>query len=86
VGKHLNFGLSGKVLEGNTIAANPALAGEIRPSGMRGGLAETLVMVELGTRRTTERVRVGHSPPKAERVVFLLDPFFQKENKWFSFI
>ncbi len=30
-------------------------------------------MGELGTRRTTERVRVGHSPPKAARVVFLPD-------------
>jgi len=28
-------------------------------------------MVELGTRRTTERVRVGNSPPKAARAVFL---------------
>jgi hypothetical protein len=39
VGKHLSFGLNGKVLEGNAIAANRAR--EIRPSGMRGGLAET---------------------------------------------
>lgn len=31
-------------------------------------------MGELGTRRTTERVRVGHSPPKAARAVFLPDP------------
>lgn len=30
-------------------------------------------MGELGTRRTTERVRVGHSPPKAARTVFLPD-------------
>jgi hypothetical protein len=28
-------------------------------------------MVELGTRRTTERVRVGNSLPKAARAVFL---------------
>jgi len=31
-------------------------------------------MVELGTRRTTERVRVGHSPPKAARAAFLSRP------------
>ncbi|MFH1935665.1 MAG: hypothetical protein ABIN18_29365 [Pseudomonadota bacterium] len=55
VGKHLSFGLNGKVLEGNAIAANPAIAGEIRPSGMRGGLAETLVMVELGTHCTNRK-------------------------------
>jgi len=30
-------------------------------------------MGELGTRRTTERVRVGHSLPKAARAVFLPD-------------
>jgi hypothetical protein len=30
-------------------------------------------MVELGTRRTTERVRDGNSPPKVARVVFLPD-------------
>jgi hypothetical protein len=47
VGRHLSFGLNGKVLEGNAIAANRTR--EIRPSGMRGGLAETLAMVELGT-------------------------------------
>ena len=50
VGKHLSFGLKGKVLEGNAIAANRTR--EIRPSGMRGGLAETLTMVELGTHCT----------------------------------
>ncbi|GAG13960.1 unnamed protein product [marine sediment metagenome] len=42
VGKHLSFGLNGKVLEGNAIAANRTR--EIRPSGMRGGLAETRVI------------------------------------------
>ena len=36
-GERLSFGLNGKGLRGNAIAANPALAGEIRPSGMRGG-------------------------------------------------
>jgi len=35
---------------GNAIAANRTR--EIRLSGMRGGLAETLVMVELGTHCT----------------------------------
>ena len=37
---------------------------EIRLSGMRGGLAETWAMEEIGTRRATERVRSGHSLPK----------------------
>ena len=39
VGMHLSFVLNGKVLRGNAIAANRTR--EIRPSGMRGGLAET---------------------------------------------
>jgi hypothetical protein len=30
-------------------------------------------MVELGTRRITERVRVGNSPPTAARAAFLPD-------------
>ena len=30
-------------------------------------------MVELGTRRTTERVRVGYSPPTVARAVILPD-------------
>ena len=60
-------GASGKV----ATAANRTR--EIRPSGMRGGLAETWAMVELGTHRITERVRTGHSPPNAARVVFLPD-------------
>ena len=50
VGKHLSFGLNGKVLRGHAIAANRTR--EIRPSGMRGGLTETLAMVELGTHCT----------------------------------
>ena len=53
VGRHLSFGLNGKDLEGNAIAANRTR--EIRPSGMRGGLAETLVMVELGTHCTYQK-------------------------------
>ena len=32
-------------------------------------------MVELGSRRTTERVRVGNSPPTAARAVFLPDVY-----------
>ena len=48
VGEHLSFGSNGKVLRGNAIAANRTR--EIRPSGMRGGLAETWAMAELGTR------------------------------------
>ena len=52
-GKRLSFGLNGKGLRGNAIAANRTR--EIRPSGMRGGLAETLVMVELGTHGTNRK-------------------------------
>ena len=48
---------------------------EIRPSGIVGGLAETWTMVELGTRRTTERVRAGHSPPKVVRAAILSRPY-----------
>jgi hypothetical protein len=44
---------------------------EIRPSGIVGGLWETWSTVELGTRRTIERVRVGHSPPTDARAQFL---------------
>jgi len=40
---------------------------------MRGGLAETWAMAELGTRCTTERVHVGNSLPKGARAVFLPD-------------
>jgi len=40
---------------------------------MRGGLAETWIKVELGTRRTTERVRVGNSPPKVACAAILPD-------------
>jgi len=52
-GERLSFGLNGKGLRGNAIAANRTR--EIRPSGMRGGLAETLVMVELGTHCTNRK-------------------------------
>lgn len=49
-GERLSFGLHGKVRQGNAVAANRTR--EIRPSGMRGGLAETWAMAELGTRCT----------------------------------
>ena len=71
-------GIRGRVLKpravwegspGKAAAANRTR--EIRPSGMRGGLAETWIMVELGTHCTTERVHVGNSSPKAARAVFL---------------
>ena len=38
-GERLSFGISGKGYRGNAVAANRTR--EIRPSGMRGGLAET---------------------------------------------
>ena len=44
---------------------------EIRPCGIVGGPAETWTMVELGTRRTTERVRDGNSLPKVARAAVL---------------
>ena len=44
-GERLSFGLDGKGFQGNAVAANRTR--EIRLSGMRGGLAETLAMVEL---------------------------------------
>ena len=46
---------------------------EIRPYGMRRGLTEPWAMVELGSRRTTERVRDGNSLPTGARAVFLPD-------------
>ena len=55
-------GVCGRVLKprdvwegplGKAAAANRTR--EIRPSGMRGGLAETLVMVELGTHCTNRK-------------------------------
>ncbi len=60
------------LLKGQAAAANWTL--EIGLSGMRGrGLAETCIKVELGTRRTTERVSVGNSPPKVACAVILPD-------------
>ena len=55
------------------VAAAANRTREIRPYGMRRGLAESWAMVELGTRRTTERVRDGNSPPTVARAVFLPD-------------
>jgi hypothetical protein len=52
-GKRLSFGLNGKGSWGNAIAANRTW--EIRPSGMRGGLTETWVMEEIGTRCTNRK-------------------------------
>src|SRR5262249_41725545 len=46
---------------------------EIRPSGMRGGLAETGAMGELGTHLAIERASVGNSPPKVIRAALLPD-------------
>jgi len=40
-------------------------------------------MVELGSRRTTERVRDGNSPPKAARAVLLSQPrVLNYSNRW----
>jgi hypothetical protein len=44
---------------------------DIRLSGIVGGPAETWTMVERGTRRTTERVRVGNSLPQVARAAVL---------------
>src|SRR5215831_10339007 len=46
---------------------------ESRPSGMRGGLAETWAMGELGTHLAIERASVGNSPPKVIRAALLPD-------------
>ncbi len=48
-GERLSFGINGKGYWGNAVAANRTR--EIRPSGMRGGLAETWAKAELGPRR-----------------------------------
>jgi hypothetical protein len=41
VNQHLSFGFLRKTAREKAMVANPALAGEIRPSGMKGRLAET---------------------------------------------
>ena len=49
----LKFRFGREGFQGNAIAANRTR--EIRPSGMRGGLAETWAMAELGTRCTYQK-------------------------------
>ncbi|MCP5002881.1 MAG: hypothetical protein GY941_02875, partial [Planctomycetes bacterium] len=71
-------------VSGKAIAANRIR--EIRPYGMRGGLAETWVMVELGSRRTTERVRNGNSPPTVARTVFLPDVMLRLIGTEYSYL
>jgi len=66
----LSFGLNGKALEGKAIAANRTR--EIRPSGMRGGLAETWAM-GVGLRPTGKPVDKPPNP-KAARVPALSRP------------
>src|SRR5215471_7762672 len=64
----------GRLCRANTktsLAANRTR--ESRPSGMRGGLAETWAMGELGTHLAIERASVGNSPPKVIRAAFLPD-------------
>ena len=41
-------------------------------------------MEELGTRRTTERVRIGNSPPKVARACALLDHRRICQPDWFQ--
>ena len=48
-------------------SGNPTVRDEKR------ALRKRELLVEIGTHRTTERVRIGHSPPKAARAVVLLD-------------
>jgi len=64
----------GRLCRANTktsLAANRTR--ESRPSGMRGGLAETWAMGELGTHLAIERASVGNSPPKVIRAALLPD-------------
>ena len=58
----LSFIYSGKAHEGKA-KLRTGLGKSDRP-GSQGGLRKRELLVELGTRRTTERVRVGNSPPK----------------------
>src|SRR5712691_5795215 len=64
----------GRLCRDNTktsLAANRTR--ESRPSGMRGGLAETWAMGQLGTHLAIERASVGNSPPKVIRAALLPD-------------
>ena len=65
----LSFIDSGKAHEGKA-KLRTGLGKSDRP-GSQGGLRKRELLVELGTRRTTERVRVGNSPPKVARAVLL---------------
>ncbi len=69
--ERLSLGRGGKALWGEATAANRTR--EIRPSGMRGGLAETWARGELGTHLASERARDGNSPPKVIRAAILPD-------------
>ncbi len=52
-GERFSFGLYGKAFRENAMVANRTR--EIRPSGMRGGLAETWAMAELVIRCTSRK-------------------------------
>ena len=69
VGQHLSFGVIGKAYRGKPESTTGH--GKSGRPEWNGGLAETWVTVELGTRRTIERVRVGNSLPNAACAVFL---------------
>ena len=68
--ERLNFDHNGKGYLGKATAANRTR--EIRPSGMRGGLAETwaMVMAIYGGEAETPKI---HAKPKVARTVFLPD-------------
>jgi len=80
--ERLSLGRCGKVLWGEATAANRTR--EIRPSGMRGGLAETWARGELGTHLAIERASGGNSPPKAIRAAILPDwaDFISGPRSW----
>ncbi len=68
--ERLNFDHNGKGYLGNATAANRTR--EIRPSGMRGGLAETWAM-ERAVKVEKRKRRKAMLLPKVARVVFLPD-------------
>ena len=63
--RHLSFLGYGKAAGGKARVRTETR--ENRPSGIVGRPGETWSMKELGTRRTTERVRDGNSPSKDAR-------------------
>ena len=67
-GKRLSFVWNGKGCQGNAVAANRTR--EIRPSGMRGWLAETWAM-ERAVKVEKRKRRKAMLLPKVARVVFL---------------